>query len=394
MEQSTLCREVAPEMAAFAEAFEVLRSTPRSLTANAATLLALGRLRASLDCYASEVAVEFDQWGEWAGDGAKTAPAWLDTFSHAPKGASRAALRRGQALSSVPSAAAAWAEGAISAEHLDALLRLRTPVTEAAFERDEELLVEQAKALTFRQFTRALAYWELHADPDGATESEMAKRDRRDFSLLPCPDGFLAGGVLDPVSGAIVDGELTRLEAALFEADWKKAKEELGRDPKTHELCRTSAQRRCDALVEMATRSKTAPANGKRPEPLFSFLVGYETMHGRIAQLSNGTVLPPDSVLHWLDTASFERAVFSPKKRIEVSETSRFFTGATRRAIELRDLECAHHCCDIAAERCEIDHVIPYTDGGPTDQGNGEVCCSFHNKWRWRQLAADPPPDG
>ncbi len=42
------------------------------------------------------------------------------------------------------------------------------------------------------------------------------------------------------------------------------------------ELARTSGQRRADALVEMATRSRTAPAEGIRPAPLFSVFVSYE----------------------------------------------------------------------------------------------------------------------
>jgi hypothetical protein len=394
MEHSTLDREIAPEMVTLRQAVELLRATPRSLMANAASVLELGRLRSSLDCVASEVAVEFDQWGEWAGDGAKTAPAWLDAFSHGPKGQSRGELRRGKALSSMPEAAAAWAEGEISADHLDALLRVRTPASESVFLRDQAMLVEQAKELTFAHYSRALAHWQLHADPDGATESEMAKVDRRDFYLTPCPNGMLAGGVIDPVSGAIVKGELTRLEKILFEADWAEAKERLGRDPKAHELSRTSAQRRVDALVEMATRSKTAPADGRRPEPLISVLVGYETLYGRISQLSNGTVITPDSVLNWLDRASFERAVFAPGKRIEVSVTARFFTGATRRAIELRDRECAHPCCDIAAEHCQIDHIIPHSQGGLTTQENGEVCCGFHNRLRYERPPPDPSPDG
>jgi hypothetical protein len=380
MEHSTLDREIAPEMAALRQAVELIRATPRSVIANAASVL--------------EVAIEFDQWGEWAGDGAKTAPAWLDTFSHAPKGHTRAELRRGKALASMPEAAAAWAEGDISADHLDALLRVRTPASETVFARDQPMLVEQAKELTFAQYTRALAYWQLHADPDGATESEMAKRDRRDFYLTPCPHGMLAGGVVDPVSGAIVSGELTRIEKTLFEFDWAEAKERLGRDPKVHELCRTSAQRRVDALVEMATRSKMAPADGRRPEPLFSVLVGYETLFGRISELSNGTVITPDSLLNWLDQAYFERVVFAPGKRIEVSTTARFFTGATRRAIELRDRECAHPCCDIAAERCQIDHIIPYSEGGPTSQENGEACCGFHNRLRYERPPPHPSPDG
>ena len=101
-------------------------------------------------------------------------------------------------------------------------------------------------------------------------------------------------------------------------------------------------QRRADALVEMATRSRTAPAEGIRPAPLFSVFVGYETLHGRICELENGTVLAPSALSPWMDSAYFERAIFSLGNRVDVSVRARLFTGGTRRAIELRDRICTH----------------------------------------------------
>jgi hypothetical protein len=388
-------------MATFRQAVDALAAVDPSLLCDAASVLEFRCLRARLDCIGSEIAVAFEQWGEWAQDGAKTAVAWLDTYSHAPKKEIRGELRRGRALPTMALAARAWAEGAIGAAQIDALLGVRTPVSEECFVRDEEMLVTQAKELKFATLTRVLSYWEQHADPDGATASDMARNERRDVFVTQGLHGMWNGRMhLDPISGTIVATELSRLEKELFEADWAKAKEERGREPKVHELGRTSAQRRADAIVEMAVRSKTAPANGRRPEPLFTFLVGYETMHGRISELSNGTVLSPDSVLSWLDTAYFERAVFSPGTRIEVSVTSRFFTGATRRAIELRDRECTHDTCDIAADDCQIDHIIDYSKGGRTEQENGKVACGFHNRWYYAQQERPnegyerPPPDG
>lgn len=164
----------------------------------------------------------------------------------------------------------------------------------------------------------------------------------------------------------------------------------LGRDPTAGELSRTSSQRRADALVEMATRSRTAPADGRRPDPLLSVLVGYETLHGRICELAQGTVVSPGSLLPWLDKAYFERVVFEPAARIEVSATARLFTGATRRAIELRDRECTHPFCDASAEACQVDHIIPSAANGPTTQENGRILCGFHNRMRNQR----PPPDG
>jgi hypothetical protein len=193
---------------------------------------------------------------------------------------------------------------------------------------------------------------------------------------------WLGQMTLDPISGSIVAGELNRLEHDLFEADCAEAKERLGHTARIDELVRTSGQRRADALVEMATRSRTAPAEGIRPAPLFSVFVGYETLQGRICELENGTVLPPSALAPWMDSAYFERALFSLGNRVDVSVRSRFFTGGTRRAIELRDRMCTHPHCFESAESCQVDHIETYASGGETTQENGRLLCGFHNRLR------------
>jgi hypothetical protein len=250
-------------------------------------------------------------------------------------------------------------------------------------------LVGQATRLRFDHFTRALGYWDQLADPDGTEASDEERRNRRDVYLEASFSGmFLGRMTLDPISGAIVSGELQRLETQLFHADWAAARTELGREPTPADLRRTPAQRRADALVEMATRSGTAPADGRRPSPLFSVLVGWETLAGRTLELAQGIALTPGSLVPWLEYTDVERAVFEPGGRVEIGATSRLFTGATRRAIEIRDRECTHPFCDLDAERCQGDHVTPYSEGGLTTQGNGRLLCGFHNRLRNQR----PPP--
>ena len=175
---------------------------------------------------------------------------------------------------------------------------------------------------------------------------------------------------LATIDGAIVTKELKRIEEELFKADWAQAKERLGRDPHADELGRTPAQRRADAMVEMAVRSASSPPDAKKPKPLFSVLIGFETLAERISQIEGGPVVTPGSLLEWLDRAEFERIVWLPTNRIECSKTSRFFTGATKRAIEVRDRQCQHEYCDRPAEWCDIDHIVPWNEGGLTEQGN------------------------
>ncbi len=358
------------------------------------SIIALERGYARHSCSMAKAVASFAEGGEWAADGAQSAAAWIATSCHLPLAEVRGHLRRGRALASMPRVAAAFAEGSIGPAHVDVLVKAAKAVAHAnaqAFGLCEEALVQVAQELKFVPFANAVAYFTQMADPDGAEEADMARLARRDAYVIQTINGmYHLGGNLDPVGGAIVAGELARIEQQLFEVDWARAKEELGRDPKVHELARTPAQRRADALVEMAVRSKGAKATDRRPAPLFSVLVGYEALKGRISQIEGGPVISPGALLPWLDGADFERIIFGPKCRIECSKKARFFTGATRRAIEVRDQCCTHPFCEAPAQRCQIDHITPFSQGGETTQENGRVLCSFHNRLR----NGEPPGGG
>jgi hypothetical protein len=347
-----------------------------------------------LESFVTEATAAFEVQEEWAADGAKTAPAWIATRCRVPRGAARRRVRLGRTLRHLPRTADAWRDGRIGADQARAIASARRHRTEASMARDEEMLVAQATDLGFEDFYRALSYWKQLADPEGADASDEDRKASRNVFLESSFTGMWLGQMtLDPVSGSIVSAELNRLEHDLFEADCAAAKERLGRTPRLDELERTSGQRRADALVEMATRSRTAPADGIRPAPLFSVFVGYETAYGRICELENGTVLAPSALTPWMDSAYFERAVFSLGNRVDVSVRARLFTGGTRRAIELRDRICTHPYCYEPAESCEADHIQPYAAGGPTTQENGRLLCGFHNRLRnQRERRERPPP--
>ncbi|HVA02482.1 MAG TPA: DUF222 domain-containing protein [Acidimicrobiales bacterium] len=351
----------------------------------------LQRQLARLESFVTNATAAFDAAGNWVPDGARSASGWLVTRCRLPKARARGMVRRGRSLRHIPHCARAWTGGDITAAQVDVIADLRNDSNADALARDEEMLVGQASTLRYDLFVRAAHYWKHLADPDGVEDDDQRRRNARDVYLDSSFGGMWFGKItLDPISGSIVGAELERLEQAMFETDWAAARAELGRDPTFVDLARTPGQRRADALVEMATRSRTAPNDGRRPTPLFSVLIDYETLRGRVCELADQTVISPGSLLPWLDEAYLERVVFAPDRRVEVSTTARLFSGATRRAIELRDRECTHRYCDIPASSCQVDHIVPSTAGGPTIEENGRLLCGFHNRLR----NARPPPDG
>jgi hypothetical protein len=108
-----------------------------------------------------------------------------------------------------------------------------------------------------------------------------------------------------------------------------------------------------------------------------------------MCELANGTVLTPHSLVPWLDEAYIERIVFDgPSRVIDVGVERRLYHGATRRAVEVAWRECFEDTCETPAQDCEIDHIEPWSHGGPTTQDNGRPACGFHNRQRHRRPGA------
>jgi hypothetical protein len=297
-------------------------------------VLATQALRTQLEAAEARALDRWEAGGAWRADGARSAAAWLAWKQQLPVAETRRRVRHARALGALPAVAEAWAAGEIDRTHVAQLLAVRSARTERAFARDHQELLDLARQARFCDFQHVCRRWEQVVDPDGAEQDADSGRAGRSVHLSQGFQGSWLGRMaFDPISGAIVHGTLERIKQELFEAEWAAAKERLGRDPFVTELERTPAQRRADAMVEMAVRAGTAPADGRRPAPLFTVLVGYETFAGPVLELFNRTTLTP-GIARWLTEADVERVVFeSPSRVIDVGARRRFFRGALRRAI-------------------------------------------------------------
>jgi hypothetical protein len=359
--------------------------------ADGETIRALHRQLERLNAVTVRATAAFEAGRSWEDEGAKTASAWVGVRCRQPVATARRRLALGRALRWIPAVEAAWLAGDIGEAHVGLLAGARTPVTEEAFARDEDWLVAQAQELRYDHFARALAYWGQLADPDGTERTAEGQHRARRLHLSQTFGGcWVLDALFDPITGAVVAKVLKSIEEELFAADWAEARERVGDSVTGADLARTPAQRRADALAEMARRAAALPAGARLPEPLFTVHVGYETFAGRICELADGTVVAPGSLVPWLDAAWVERVVFEGPDRIRnVGVRRRLFTGATRRAVEVRDRECFSEFCDVAAEDGQIDHVRPWAAGGLTVDTNGRAACGYHNRLQERR--GQPP---
>ncbi|HKX76094.1 MAG TPA: HNH endonuclease signature motif containing protein [Acidimicrobiia bacterium] len=56
-----------------------------------------------------------------------------------------------------------------------------------------------------------------------------------------------------------------------------------------------------------------------------------------------------------------------------------------------RDRHCQHPGCDRPARWCDIHHIIPWAEGGPTALWNLTLLCRYHHRRVHGQTGSDPP---
>jgi hypothetical protein len=151
--------------------------------------------------------------GCWAADGSRTAAAALARDTMASSRRAGAEVHRARALVSMPATAAALADGRLSVEYVDLLVRANQSWRDAVFADHEQTLVDEIAGLRYEQARRVIEYWCQRADADAADARAVRDREQAHVHLSTTIDGTVVlDGVLDAVRGAIVSGELQRLE--------------------------------------------------------------------------------------------------------------------------------------------------------------------------------------
>jgi hypothetical protein len=347
----------------------LLAVDPACLSADELQSLVVGvqAERARLTVAAGEVLAGWQQRDAWRADGSLRASRALGRDTRVSDRAAAHELRRGRMLMDMPHSRAAVLEGRLSIDHVDLFLRCATPERWERFLADEAVLVATCEATgLFSVCERTLRYWANRVDDELDLE-----RSRPALSALYLSRNGVTGegvlnGTLAPIDAEIVENELTRLMADIKAEDTAAG------------CSRTTSQRRAVAMVRMAARSITA--HGPSARPLFQFIAGDITAR-RMCELGSGHVVHPDDLEPYLDTALVESFLFDGPMVLIAKSKQRTFTGALRKAIQVRDRRCTHRSqCDTPAQDADIDHYRPASRGGSTTQTNGKVKCHPHNR--------------
>ena len=336
-----------------------------------AGLRGLGRLAAQIEAAQALLVAEADRRGMAAAGGHGSITAWLIALTGDPPGVCRSRVRTARSLRHMPITRAAFGEGHLSEPRVRMLVGARD-TNPGAFERDEAMLVSQARSLDARAFPKAVAYWRRLADLEGHfRDAELAFERRRLHASATWNGNVRLDGDLDAEGGAVV---LTALRSLTDPSQI---------DPTDS---RTPQQRRADALVEICRRhldrADQPVVGGERPHLTVTLdLESLEGRAGHTCETEPSGVITPDAARRLACDARITRIITDPAGQpLDVGRATRTIPPALRRALDTRDGGCTQPGCTIPAQWCDAHHIQHWADGGPTNLTNLRLLCRRHHR--------------
>ena len=281
-----------------------------------------------------------------------------------------------------------------------------------------DLILDAAASFDHADFELYLKEWKQRVDVDG-TDPERAHR-HRDASIGFTDTEFrfvLTGPNIDGVKFAAL---LKEFEQAEFDRDWAACRDEWGDQARPDLMRRDPSQRRYDAFFKLLAHvGPPAPPAGD-DEPVaeaddradgavattVNIVIDHQTftdatnlLFGRSLQRDIRPPFGPGrGFCHTLDGVIISArdtvlAALYGKVRlvvvddhgvpIQMTSATRLFVGRMRDAVLMTAVRCTHPGCLRPGTKCEIDHLIPWSEGGRTDPHNGGPACPHHNHWRY-----------
>lgn len=243
--------------------------------------------------------------------------------------------------------------------------------------------------------------WKVRLNQDGRLPVEERALRMRSLRLGREQDGLIPvrGGLLPDVAAkfiTLVDAYTSPRTAPAFLSEEELVAHDLEHDPRSRD------QQQHDifaGILDVAARAAETPSmGGAAPVVMVSVRQGDLEANRGVGFIDRAEVpVSMRTIKQYTCNGGTQRVVLDDDGRIiELGSPQRCFTPQQRRAIGLRDGECNVPGCHIPAAWCEIHHVNPAENGGPTHTDNGLLLCWFHHRtletsgWEFRMTRGVP----
>ncbi|AKL73642.1 protein of unknown function DUF222/HNH endonuclease [Actinobacteria bacterium IMCC26256] len=330
----------------------------------------------------------------WKGEGARSISEWLATETDCAQYEAQSVVILANQLQHLPTTQAALLSGVLSNAQAVEVARgaIVAPNTESQ-------LLNLAKHVTVRDLRDATARVIAGATDEAARHKQIHKT--RFLKSWRDPDGaFIIKGRMTVANGAIVMAALKPLQDEIFNAARKSG---------NHERPEAYA---ADALLELCTAESAIAAKPARANAVMNIRIDMaslkrgHTENGEVCEIAGVGPIPVATATAHLGEAFLKLLVMDGTDIRTIAHMGRSIPAKLRTGLEERDRVCQVPTCDMNIG-LEIDHIIPFAEGGATSFENLVRLCKRHHlqkthdgyrleaidaskgaPWRWR-----PPPD-
>ena len=304
--------------------------------------------------------------------------------------------RRSKTLDDAPGFGDALESGDIGAEHVDALAnataRLDDAIKDQLLDRHDDLL-DDARSMTPEEFGRSCNDLARRLERDHGIERNKRQRNETFLSKkVNNRSGMVEGRfALHPELANKIFGPVDRHVRTLV------TEGEQAGDPECRHRTVDRSRLAAEALGELVAAGNHELHPGTSD---VTVIVTDRTVESgelddeSVCETSDGNPLPPASIQRLICGGNITPIyVDANGNPLDVGRTIRHANRRQRRALRAMYRTCAFHSCDIGFDRCEIHHIIPWEQGGPTDLINLLPLCSRHHhlvhEHRWTLHLAD-----
>ena len=304
----------------------------------------------------------------WQGTGARNIADWLSANTNTSYGDAVGRKKLADSLEKSPELAEAVEKGEISAATAETLHgTIANPPAGA----DVGELINAVKGAGPRDAKAAVERWTEIVSSETDEEREERRYQLRSVRSSAPVDGLVTTTVVLPI---------------LQSRQFINAISHIAGKPDETDT-RTTEQRLADGLVQLCVAYAKGQVTGGRERPTILITIPIESFTGDSNEpgtTANGDRIPAHIVRRLADNANLQRIMATGTHILELGRSVRYFTDDQYKALVTRDGGCRWPDCNIPAAWCEIDHLIPDTNGGPTDLDNAALWCCHHHHVKHR----------
>ena len=342
--------------------------------ARAARLVGSGeRVRRLGDAIRTIGVGQVERTNGWKGQGAKNISEWLSIETDCAHYEAQSVVVLAGQLQHLPVTQAALRSGTLSGTQAVEVARGASVAPNT-----ETQLLNLAQHATVRDLRDATNRVVAAA----TDEAERHKRIHKNRCLKTWTDqdgAFNLKGQMTVANGALVMAALKPIQDEIFKAARKSG---------AHERPEAYAADALMALCEKASASDSGSGANTikttRPQAVINIRVDIDalkrghTEHGEVCEIPGVGPIPVSTATEYLGDAFLKLLVLDGVEIKTVAHMGRYIPAPLRTAVEERDRVCQVPKCDMAMG-LEMDHIVPFAEGGPASLENLVRLCKRHH---------------